>query len=206
MLGPRFVLALLISFGIAASAPAQSPTEAEYQALVQRVKGGDLTVDFARMRVLYSQTSAYEPYGPAADKASRAEQMARGGDAQGALGIANEVFDTYYVSLAAHYAAALAYNKLGDKERETFHGRVWAGMMRAVLASGDGRTAATAMRILTVSDEYHALRSLRVTPGKRVVAREEGRIFDRWEAKEQSGADRLIYFDITLMFAKLERK
>ena len=48
--------------------------------------------------------------------------------------------------------------------------------------------------------------TLRVTPGKREVAREAGRVFDRWEAKEQSGADRLFYFDITLMFAKLERK
>lgn len=206
MLRPRFVFALLVSFGIAASAAAQAPVEAEYRALVQRVKSGDLSVDFARMRALYSQMSAYEPYGEAANNASRAEQMARTGDHQAALTLANQVLGTYYVSLAAHYAAAVAYDKLGDKQREAFHRRVWTGMMRAVLASGDGRTAATAMRVLTVSDEYHVLRALRVTPGKREVAREAGRVFDRWEAKEQSGADRLFYFDITLMFAKLERK
>lgn len=203
MLRPHFAFALLLAFGAAAPAPAQSPAEAEYQALVQRVKGGDLTVDFARMRALYTETGAYQPYGTAADNASRAERMARTGDHEAGLALANQVLDTYYVSIAAHYAAALAYKKLGDKQREVFHGRVWAGMMRAVLASGDGRTAATAMRVLTVSDEYHVLRALRVTPGKRVVAREEGRVFDRWEAKEASGADRLVYFDITLMFAKL---
>ncbi len=76
-------------------------------------------------------------------------------------------------------------------------------MMRSLLASGDGLSAATAYKILTVSDQYHALQALRLTRGKRVVAREEGRIFDRWETKTADGRDRIVYFDITLMFSKI---
>jgi hypothetical protein len=203
MLRPLAVFAFVLVSTVGPPALAQGTAEQEYQMLVARVKGGDLSVDFARMRALYTETSAYDPYGTIVQDATKAEIMVRRGDAAGGLALAEKALNTYYVSLAAHYAAALAHAKLGDKQRETFHARVWAGMMRSVLASGDGLTAATAYKILTVSDQYHALNALKLTRGKRVVAREQGRIFDRWEAKTEDGRDRLVYFDITLMWSKI---
>ncbi len=100
---PRFAFVLLVSLCIATAAwsQAQSPAEAEYQALVARVKGGDLSVDFGRMRTLYTETGAYDPYGTAAQDASKAEHMARTGDHRAGLELANRVLATYYVSLAA---------------------------------------------------------------------------------------------------------
>jgi hypothetical protein len=106
------------------------------------------------------------------------------------------------VDMDAHMLRAIALDATNRAE-EAEHHRVWArGLFEAVLATGDGKTPQTPMRVIAVFEEYSMLR-----------------VFG-WEAKRQAltthgldamtvlvdGEERVVYFDPAASFERMRRR
>jgi hypothetical protein len=95
------------------------------------------------------------------------------------------------VDIRARVVANIALNELGlheDAEKQ----RVWAsGLVNAVLESGDGRTPATAYKVLTIPDEYAVLEILGYKVESQALL--EGHI-DGLEATGEDGESIRVYF------------
>lgn len=104
--------------------------ETAYNDLVAKVKGGDLSVDFKALRIAFTKTKSYSPYG---------------GDAEGtkaafaAIKAVDGMLKDDYVDMDAHVAASLAYRGMGDNEKSEFHEKVYLGLVNSVIANGDGK-------------------------------------------------------------------
>lgn len=177
-----------------AKAEATSPQQ-EYEALLERVKKSDASVDFARMRELLTRLDHYNPY----DR-NREQPMTafRAGDLARARMLAEGILAGNYLDLEAHLAAAAMAEQRGDAAAAAHHGYVAQGVLDSILKSGDGKTLDTAFKVISLSEEYAVMRhfGLRVIE-QALVHGKEGRSYDLLKGEDSGGGPvREIYFNI----------
>lgn len=90
----------------------------------------------------------------------------------------NQVLAQNYFDIDAHMFVAHAYEKSLQPEKAAPHRTMGYGLMRSILASGDGRTAKTAFVVISVHEEYSALRHYRLVPGKQDLMTIAGHSYD----------------------------
>jgi hypothetical protein len=142
------------------SVPASDATT-RYRALVERLKGGDLSVDVGELRQAFTETPDYR-----AMMMAFYQQLWRplaAGDFPAALKGAETVLERNFVEINAHMVAAIAHQQLGNPPRAAFHRAVADGLLRVIMAKGDGKTPDTAWEVIDVSEEYAVMRVLNVT-------------------------------------------
>ena len=61
---------------------------------------------------------------------------------------ANAVLKSNYADLDGHYFAKIAAKELGKPEKAEFHDWVEMGLLKCLRSSGDGKSAATAMKVI----------------------------------------------------------
>jgi Domain of unknown function (DUF4919) len=208
-----FVCRLGLLLGIAAlwaasavAEPAPQPA-AGYAALVAAAKSG-LDVDFRALREAYAQSTDYDPYGLKLPPAVRDMfKSAYAGDCEKAVSIAKSAIETTFIYIDAHLTLAFCAGKAGDKAAEDAGRKIAAGLMKSILASGDGKTPQTALRVVTVWEEYSVLSFLRMHKNVQRLVSVDGHAYDVLEAKRE-GQDKVvsIYFRIDGILEQLERK
>jgi Domain of unknown function (DUF4919) len=77
------------------------------------------------------------------------------------------------------------------------------GLARSVMASGDGRTCATAWKVIAVGEEYEVLRYLKLDPDKQSLVHGDPGICDCFSTHDDSGLVRVVHFDIGSFFGKM---
>ena len=132
---------------------AATNAKAKYEALVQRVRSGDQTVDLNELRLTAGEAGIASSAN-ARDKLMRVarshdfKEMARAGDA---------VLESNYTDLEGHYFARIAAKQMGKPELEEFHHWVEMGLLQSLRSSGDGQSPITAMKVISVDEEYFIL-------------------------------------------------
>lgn len=76
------------------------------------------------------------------------------------------------------------------------------GLLQSILASGDGKTAATAWVVIEISEEYALLDHLGFKKDSQALINESGKMYDRFAVKDAAGKSSEVYFDITPFFGK----
>jgi len=169
-----FTLSLAVAVN-AAPASAQNPPSAQdrpptasqpaeptsYSRLVDRLKGGDRTVDFTELRMAFAETPAY--HGMMMGFYQPLWRTLNARDFEGALRVADRVLQLNYVEANAHLVAATAHKELKHDEQAEFHRYVADGLLRSITSKGDGTTAETAYQVIDVSEEYAWFRSMNLT-------------------------------------------
>jgi len=187
------------------SATSSPPTTASYDQVVKKLQGGDLSVDFADLRMKYAASPQYEPEeGSAEAKDMYGKLNAK--DYEGALKAANAVLEKQYVNIDAHVVASAAYEGLRDDAAAKLHHDIVVGLVRSVLDSGQGTSTATAYKVISVGEEYALMRVLGFRPGKQSYLHEGKRSYDEMEMvnlKDNSTMTR--YFDVTLSDEHMEK-
>ncbi|HEX7183038.1 MAG TPA: DUF4919 domain-containing protein [Thermoanaerobaculia bacterium] len=187
-----------------AKAEEASPQQ-EYQALLERVKKSDASVDFKRMRWLQTQLDSYDPYG-----ASREHPMAafRAGEVAQAKMLAEGILAENYLHLESHLAAAAVADQRGDAAAAAHHKYVAQGVLDSILQSGDGKTLDTAFQVIALSEEYAVMRhfGLRITE-QALVHGGGGHSYDLLKGEDpESGSIRDVYFNIDPIMSALAKK
>jgi hypothetical protein len=184
-------LALWAAAGIAAALP---DADARYHSLLEAARAGHDPVDWAALRLAYSQTSSFDVFG-------REEMIARKaigtelqrGDTDGALKSALALINADFVEPEGHLAAAVAYERLGrgqDAARERATG---TGLLQSI-HTGDGASAARPFTVIRVSEEYEFLAAMGRRPLKQALVTVAPHVFDVMTTTDAAGGGQRDYW------------
>lgn len=185
---------LLLQLAVTAQAPAKRES---YDALLERVKKQDQTVSFFDLRMAYTETKAYAPYG--GDKEARKAMFAALNAKQYELSVAasEKVLEANYLDLNAHFAAYVSHRELGHAEKSNFHKYVFQGLLKSINDSGDGKTMETAFVVISVDEEYVWFNYMGLRMANQSLVEDKGHHYDKMTATDpKTGQPVSFYFNI----------
>jgi len=173
-----------------------------YPKLLHRFMQGDTTLSDDELVLLnhgYTLRPEYSPYGQGLTEDSlyqynREEKFAA------ALEAGNRYLLENPVSLRANIAMVIACRRLGLFDDSDKYQRRIRQLMRAILATGSGRSPDSAYAVINVRDEYVVLNYLGYSSSSQSLIRgKSGRSYDKLEAVSRKGSSdrKVFYFDIT---------
>jgi hypothetical protein len=144
---------------------AATNAKAKYEALVQRVRSGDQTVDLNELRL----TAGEAGIASSANARDKLMRVARSHDFKEMAKAADDVLKSNYTDLEGHYFARIAAKQMGKPELEEFHHWVEMGLLKSLRSSGDGQSPITAMKVISVDEEYFILHMMGQTLGEQAL-------------------------------------
>lgn len=203
----RTILLPLLTAALATTPPAAAQEDAEFPALLARFQAGDATVDARALRMAYTRTEAYDPYGSTDTDAQRAmwEHLRAGRHAQAAQA-AEGLLARNWLDIRPHMAAAMAYAAQDADSAAELHAFAVRALVGSIGGPKDGRSPEAAMHVIDVAEEYawlnyHGLRAERQGLGP--CARSQCDVF---EVKDESGKEFSVYFDVGIPHAWMEQR
>jgi hypothetical protein len=171
-------------------------TTAKYETLLAQAKRADPATDFTALRFAYADTAQYDPYDVDINAAKAVLRHAAGsGRCASALQAAAEVLKRNYVDIESHAASALCLQKRGNAKAR-LHDFIARGLVRSILASGDGKAPKTAYVAITRDEEYALLSTQGLRSTRRSLVSLDGHAFDRAEVVDSAGAASIVYFSV----------
>jgi len=183
------------------SAQSHKDKQAEFKAVLERVKQSDPSVDFAHLRMLVTELDSYSTpgSGPSRDKMNAA---LRSKDYKSALKFAEKDLADNYLDIDAQIGAMAAADKLGDDRKAAHHRYVAKGIIDSILSSGDGKAPATAYKVIAVREEYAVLMALGLRPQSQGLNHIDGHHYDVLTAIDpKTNESRTLYFNIDPIWA-----
>jgi hypothetical protein len=172
--------------------------DADYYGLVKRLKNNDMSVNFQTLRMSYTRTPDYKPYG-GRDAKNDAFAALNKKDFAGALKFAQTLLDTNYVDLDIHLLCRIAYRETGNTEKEAFHTSVVRGLANSIFASGDGSSPEKAMVVISVPEEYFVINASGLKMLKQKSITVNGHDYDVMDVEnKKTGEKKTLYFNIDI--------
>jgi hypothetical protein len=189
------IAAVILASGLTLVLPKNRPSD-KYQALVARLKQGDITVDFREVRRAYADSPEYTDATDSDEVKAMYDAYHRGGY-QEALKYSQKLLAKYYLDIDAHQVAFLANRELHVEEEAEFHYRIAHGLIQAIFQTGDGKTPETAWEVLSVHEEYIILQVLGLRPGSQSLMHKGKHSYDELEPVDlKTGQKVILYFNI----------
>ncbi|MBM4351008.1 MAG: DUF4919 domain-containing protein [Deltaproteobacteria bacterium] len=196
------VMVFAINPGDAASQEKQS-----YEALMARVKSGDPVADFKALRIAYTETSLYNPYGGDNEARQSMFDALENKQFEKAIEQATAILDKNYVDIDAHFVCRIAYREMKNMEKSRDHHLMTKGLIDSILHSGDGTAPETAFIVINTREEYILLNVLGFKAQKQSLIESNGRRYDRMEATDLKTNQRVeIYFNVDFPYNWLSKK
>lgn len=199
----HYIIALLVLFlsSIALYSQQEQPKQSEYASLLARVQGGDLSIDFQRLRFSYMESPERKKAKDTSDEEKAMWQALNKKDFKKAVAAADVVLANEFVNLDAHFVEFQAYRGLEDAAKSDFHKSVFSGLLKSITGSGDGKSPETAYVVISTHEEYIVLGVLGLQPGKQSVMHEGGHSYDLLEAINQESKETVrLYFNVDIPF------
>jgi Domain of unknown function (DUF4919) len=193
----RFVLAAAL-FMLALPTFALSPGEAKtiYSADTKKVDAGDLSFDWREFRLAAAQGgTGYFDWHPV--RAQCMKQL-NSGDLEGALKSANEIIHHNMAEPEGHLLALVVFQKQGRTEDAAFQHKVVDAYVQSILASGNGKSSATAFFVVNEGEEYFYLNILMGVglPELQSLIVKDGHSYDLLKVKDRDGKEQEIWFNV----------
>lgn len=191
----------------AASQPGFEKEDARYKELVEAIKAGTRSHVFDEIRRTYVKTSHYSPYfGTELALVGSMRASMDQKDWNACVESGNELLETNYISLDAHYGAMVCHGELGHISESEHHKYALTGLMRAIWSTGDGISRETAF-FSTGTHELKAFLYLNgFEPIRQALSHDGGKSYDIMTVKErESGTELTLFFDITTQWQQLQK-
>lgn len=179
----------------------------DYSVLLAKVKNFDKTVDFKALRLAYTKTPDYNPYGrdnsrdDAMGKAIEEEKF------EEAIKIAQTILEKNYVHIFAHFVSRIAYRELGDQKKFEYHHFVTNGLVQSIIGSGRGRDPEGAFLVISTDEEYMILDVLGLKSKTQSTLKVADQTYDKLEVVDRKTGDTgEIFFNVTIPFEWLSRQ
>lgn len=202
------LIVFIISFFIlavchpASAELAENPADKIYLDMIAQSKAMKDDFDFAAVRAIYPRTRFFNPYSasPKTDVPALFQNALTRSPA--ALQRLEDYKRDNFPLVEMHSGYMNHYNALNKPELAAYHKWALAGFVRALLESGDGRSAEKAYRVMNVSEEYMLAENawMKVT-GQR-IENKNGRVYDVLEGTNSMTDKTEMWFDITDIFSK----
>ena len=197
---PLLLVVVCLIFSVRTGIAADSPAQAKYNELVKRALAGDRTVDLAELRRMAGDA------GIESDPDARGELMKAAGrrDFAAMKNTSAIVLKGNFADLDAHYFAKIAARELGNEADADFHHWAEMGLLNALRATGDGRSAETAMKVISVSEEYFIIRVMGQIPKQQSLGKCSGNPCDIYVATDrETNREMTWYFNIAIPMSRL---
>ncbi len=198
---PSALLALVMSAGIGLAAnqkpsekPSQEAPKTSYAALLARVKQSDSTVDFKELRLAYTETPQYSPYGGDRDTRQKMFAALKTREFDRAVESAEKILANNFVEINAQFVADVANRELGHADKATFHKFMFDGLIKSITGSGDGHSPETAFVVISTDEEYVLFNFLGLRPAEQSLITHNGHSFDRMTAINPKTNETVVYF------------
>ncbi len=171
-----------------------------YQELLAEAQAEPLMADYHALRMAFAHSDAYRPYGRDGREVVRMHDAIRAREYDEALDAIGRLLDENPLDVEAHLAAHYVYAQRGEHHRAAYHRAFGAGLLEALVRTGDGRSYETAYIVLFIYEEYLVLRLRGQEAGTQALMHHEGHWYDVivLEPHAPEGADR-VYFNIDLL-------
>jgi len=157
LLGIAAVVGSSPSFGAQASEKGKSP----YALALTEAKKDPGRADYGKLRELFTEDSGYLPYvhlTPAYREHHPALLAAlESKDFKATIKHAEAILEVDYLDTEAHYFSSQAYEALGNKKQAEYHRQFFDGVMDSIFSSGDGSSPQTAIRVISLTEEWAVL-------------------------------------------------
>ncbi len=174
----------------------RAEADAIYADLLRKLRADDTAVDFTTLRLAYADSSSYRPSVQCGERQAifQALHDKRYRDARQA---AEEMLERCPLDLDAHLAAGVSSGELGAPDRAAYHRRIVDGLVRSILASGDGKSLKSAMTVIDVEEEYVAVNALGLETLRQGLVSQGGRFFDEVQTLDpRTKAKGVLYFNL----------
>jgi hypothetical protein len=205
MLPKGFVIVMLILASALPAALAKHQVPDKYQALVARLKQGDVTVDFLEIRQAYAESPEYTD-GSDTDELKAMYGAFHRKDFAEALKHSQKLLASCYLDIDAHQVAFLANREMHVQEEAEFHHRIAQGLIQAILKTGDGKSPETAWTVLSTHEEYVILQVMGLTPGSQSLMHIGKHSYDKLEPVDRRTEQKVtLYFNIDASIEHLNK-
>ena len=188
------IFAVLVALCMAAvPAHASEP----YEAMVARLKAGDVKIDYTALRDAYALSPRYQPETADFDQPHSAMLEALNvQDCTKALAAADKVLAATFIDIVTHLVSGRCFEKGGDPSKAEFHRTIARGLMSSIMASGDGTTPKTAYIVVTIAEEYDVLRASHLKLKTQSLVQDNGHSYDAMAVATDTGTPVTLYFQI----------
>jgi hypothetical protein len=177
--------------------PGKSSPEApktSYAALLARVKKSDSTIDFKELRLAYTETSEYNPYGGDRDTRQKMFAALQAKQFDQAVELAEKILAANFVEINAHFVAYVANRELAHADKASFHKFMFDGLIKSIKGSSDGLSPETAFVVISTDEEYVLFNFLGLRPAEQSLITRNGHSFDRMTANNPKTNETVTYF------------
>lgn len=137
--------------GVPSAQPRNVP---QYEPLLAQARVRDTTLDFSALRMAYTGSPDYAPYGTRDSDLRKAMYAAADSDAFASAGAwADSILAFNFVDIEAHGLASYASAQRGDSTGSEYHRWVTAGLLASIDRSGDG-SEMHPFQVISVAEEY----------------------------------------------------
>lgn len=181
------------------SALVDSLSSDTYYSLLDSLQNG-ISVDLLKLRMALTKTKEFSPYDTdLGEKHRRIRSALDNSQYRKALAIADSILSYNYVDIDVHLYCGYAYKQLGDSLKSDFHYSLYDGLLNSVVASGDGKTAKTALWVISTTEEYAFIRAYNLSLEEQSLYHEDSHSFDLMEVTDRESQEKhKIYFNIDI--------
>ncbi|HMK26610.1 MAG TPA: DUF4919 domain-containing protein [Chitinophagaceae bacterium] len=178
-----------------------------YKNLIDRFKDSDITLTAADYITLYYGQcfqTGYSPYGnqPDYDEFKKHYQKQ---DYEKALPLAIKMLDKNPMDIQMTFKVLVCHHYLKDDENKAKINIRYENLLLTIIESGDGKTAATAMVVMRVSDEYELMNNMQVQNTSQTLITGPAGECDLMALKPNDlGLDKL-YFNVSKLFESMSK-
>lgn len=172
--------------------------DGRFRSLLREVFADPTRGDYSSLRLAWPETSTYQPYGRDIEGLEELHMRVAGKQYETACGLAKGLLDKTPLSVTVRLLFAQALDGVGEDWEAGDHRAFAHGLCKALLRSGDGRSAGSALVVTDPSEIKLALDLLGLRALRSVQQEIDGRWFDRLDATGAKG-EREVWFDVTLM-------
>lgn len=177
---------------------------ADYEALLAKIKGGELTVDFKALRFAFAEKTPIEARTADPKVQTQMIQLLNEKKYKDVVKIAEGVHKTTFVDMNSHIMASMAYQGLAEPKKAKFHEAVYLGLVNSILKDADGNSAKTAYQVISIAEEYVLLNALELKHGPQAVETIDGHNYHVLAASDKATNEAVkIYFNIDKVGVKL---
>jgi hypothetical protein len=193
----RFMSSLALLAAVLVVAIGGAALSAGYEELVAQAKQGKADIDYAALRIAYADSKFYDGYN--SDVVNLREPFQKAftdGDCESAVKQGQAILEKNYVFIDAHFVLSICYHQLGQTEQSERHTAAARGLLKAILASGDGKTPETAFVVISVAEEYSLIGVQGSKKLQQALINKNGHSYDLLTVVNKSGGKDEIYFNV----------
>jgi hypothetical protein len=178
-----FIVCISLLFQIGAAAQ-EYPVKVSYDTLLERVRKQDPEVNFQELRLAYTETKQYNPYGGSLDARDAMFALLNAKEYEKAVVASEKILSSNYLDINSHFVAYVANRNLKHAEKADYHKYVFLNLLKSISTSGDGKTMETAFLVISVDEEYALLNFMELQPVGQQKVEENGHNYDKMTAKD----------------------